>query len=210
MEGKRLSKIRYLMLMLVFLIGSSIPIQTTVKAEAYFSFDSGLNVKGRTLLPMRSLFESLGATIEWNQQTKTVTATKDKQTIVLTIGSKQTKVNGKTITIDVPALIIDERTYIPVRFVTESLGAKVEWHSLLNRATIYYEDIRMDVDVSPAINVSGVEKKFRPNPSYTYVYIPYEGLDKQTFVGMKGDTYIWNSQYTYGPEPDPIRKIVLY
>lgn len=192
--------------MLVFLISVVMPHQPTVQAEEYVSIDSGLNVKGRSLLPMRTLFESLGATIDWNQKTKTVTAKKDQTTIVLTIGEKKAKVNGKIIQIDVPAQVIEGSTYVPVRFVTESLGAKVEWDSKLNRATVYYENMRIDVYVKQVINVSGVEKKFRPNPSYMYVYIPYEGRLTETFVGMKGNTYVWNSQYSY-VEDYPVERV---
>lgn len=205
-EGMTLSKIRSIMLILALSLIFSISGQSSANAEDYFSFDSGLNVEGRTILPMRSLFESLGATVTWDQNTKTVTATKEQTTIVLTIGSKQAKVNGKAFTIDVPALVIDGRTYVPVRFVTESLGATVDWNSYLNRATVFYDNKRVDIYVSPALNVSGVKEHFRLNPSYTYVYQYYEGSDKLTFVGMQGNQYIWNSQYTY-VETDPVSKV---
>ena len=81
----------------------------------------------RTLVPLRGVFGSLGATVQWNPEKREITATKNAQTIWLKIGSKTTKVNGEVNEIDVPAAIINGRTMVPLRFVGEALGANVKW-----------------------------------------------------------------------------------
>ena len=90
---------------------------------------------GRTLVPMRAIFETLGADIAWDGETSTVTGTKDGIEVKLTIGNTTAYVNGREITLDTPATLIASRTMVPVRFVSESLGAKVEWwqHSRMIR-----------------------------------------------------------------------------
>ncbi len=84
-------------------------------------------VSGRTLVPMRALFEEFDANVTWNGATRTVTAKTKDTTIVLTIDKTEAYVNGKLITLDVPAKIIDSTTYVPIRFISESLEKTVTW-----------------------------------------------------------------------------------
>ncbi len=86
-------------------------------------------ISGRTLVPLRAIFESLGAEVKWNSKTKTVTGIKNDITVELTISSKDAFINGRVTSIDVPPLIINGRTLVPTRFVAESLGTDVEWNS---------------------------------------------------------------------------------
>ncbi|HOV24864.1 MAG TPA: stalk domain-containing protein [Pseudobacteroides sp.] len=86
-------------------------------------------VSGRTLVPLRAIFESLGAEVKWNAKTQTVTGIKDGITVELTINKKNAFINGKVTSIDAPAMIINGRTLVPARFVAESLGTDVEWDS---------------------------------------------------------------------------------
>ena len=82
---------------------------------------------GRTLVPLRGIFETLKAEVNWDDATKTVTATKGDTKVVLKIGDNLAKVNDKEITLDVSAMIIEGRTLVPVRFVSEALGCSVDW-----------------------------------------------------------------------------------
>ena len=84
-------------------------------------------INDRTMVPLRGIFETLGAEVGWDDATWTVTATKGETTVVLQIDNKTAKVNGKEIELDVPATLVSERTMVPVRFVSESLGCKVDW-----------------------------------------------------------------------------------
>ncbi len=83
--------------------------------------------EGRTLVPMRAIFEALGANIEWEDATKTVTGTKGDTKVSLQIGNTTAKINDKDATLDVPAKILNDRTMVPVRFISETLGCNVGW-----------------------------------------------------------------------------------
>ena len=84
-------------------------------------------VDGRTLIPVRALFENINANVEWDDKTRTVTISYSTKKIKLTIDSKDALINGVTKKLDVAATIIDDRTMIPVRFVSENLGFVVGW-----------------------------------------------------------------------------------
>jgi|GEM_PF-3108393 Micrococcal nuclease (thermonuclease) homologs len=92
--------------------------------------DMAVLTQNRTLLPFRALFEPLGATVEWDPATRTVHATKAALSLSLTIGETVATVNGRPVSLDVPAQIIHDRTMVPVRFVAETLGATVGWDAL--------------------------------------------------------------------------------
>ena len=82
----------------------------------------------RTLVPLRSIFEALGATVEWDEATEGITATRGMTTINLRIGDKKMYVGETVVELDVPASLTDAgRTVVPVRAVSEAFGAKVEW-----------------------------------------------------------------------------------
>ncbi len=82
---------------------------------------------GRTLVPMRAFFEALGADVAWEADTRIAIGNRRGIEVRIPIGSKQPTVNGQTLNIDVPAQIINGRTYIPLRFVGEALGDEVSW-----------------------------------------------------------------------------------
>ncbi|MBE7054037.1 MAG: hypothetical protein E7391_07175 [Ruminococcaceae bacterium] len=84
-------------------------------------------VDGRTLVPMRAIFEGLGAKVEWDDAAKCASGEKGDKKVKITIGSKDAFVNGKVKTLDVPAQIVNSRTLVPVRFISESLGCNVDW-----------------------------------------------------------------------------------
>ena len=82
---------------------------------------------GRTLVPLRAIFEAMGATVTWDQTTYCATAAKGDTTVVLNIGSTVPTVNGHIKQLDVPAKIVNGRTLAPLRFVGEAFGGTVHW-----------------------------------------------------------------------------------
>ena len=84
-------------------------------------------VNGRTMVPMRKIFEALNAVVTWDNNTQTAKAQKGNMTVEISIGSKVMYSNGKAVEIDSPALLMRSRTYVPVRFVSNALGVKVDW-----------------------------------------------------------------------------------
>lgn len=87
---------------------------------------------GRSLVPLRFISENLGAVVTWNSKAKQIKIERQGQTILLTEGSKSVVVNGKKTTIDVPAEITRGTTFVPLRFITEMLGAKVNYDATTN------------------------------------------------------------------------------
>jgi len=82
----------------------------------------------RTLVPLRSIFEALGATVEYDEATEAITATRGTTTINLKIGDKKMYVGDNVVELDVPAFVTEaDRTMVPVRAISEAFGAKVDW-----------------------------------------------------------------------------------
>ncbi len=84
-------------------------------------------LEDRTLVPARAIFESMGAEVAWNADAREVYVTKENDIVVLQIDNKTGSKNGTHFTMDVPAKIINERTVIPVRAISEALGCNVGW-----------------------------------------------------------------------------------
>ena len=105
--------------------------QKTIQVEvngSYLTMDvPPAVINGRTLVPLRAIFEVLGASVSWNQATRTVVGSKGDTNITLIINNRQARVNGQNIMMDVPGTIVDGRTMVPARFIAESLGKHVEW-----------------------------------------------------------------------------------
>lgn len=93
-------------------------------------------VEGRTLVPLRKIFEALGAEVLWDSSSRTVIGTKGSKFIKLTIDSTNAYVNGVLYKLEVPARIIDGRTMVPVRFISESFGCKVDWDAISQTVSI--------------------------------------------------------------------------
>lgn len=91
----------------------------------------------RTMLPIRIIAEALGAKVTWNEAEQKVTIAEDDLTIEIFIGQPFATVNGKPVQLDAPAYIANGRTYLPLRFVAENLGATVEWNAADSSVTIF-------------------------------------------------------------------------
>ena len=97
-----------------------------------------VNQDNRTMVPVRFVSESLGAQVEWDNDNRMVIICKDDKTIKLKIGESKADVNGKTVTFDTSAIIQNSRTMVPVRFISEALGAKVSWNQTTKTVEIQY------------------------------------------------------------------------
>ena len=82
---------------------------------------------GRTLVPLRAIFEALGADVQWDAPTQTVIATRFGKKIKLTIDSSVMYVDGAENFLDVPAKLVNSRTLVPVRAIGEAFGCNVNW-----------------------------------------------------------------------------------
>lgn len=93
---------------------------------------------GRTLVPIRFIAEALGAQVVWDPIYRSVYIDTVDNSVTLKIDSTDAKLNGEAKTLDVPARIVEGRTLIPLRFVSESLGAEVDWIDSSRTVTVDY------------------------------------------------------------------------
>jgi hypothetical protein len=122
-----------LLLVLTFpsFVFANIPVSVTLDGTPVVFHDQGPTIiDGRTLVPVRGVFEDIGFEVGWNDATRTATLTNDEHVVVITIGSANFTTNGVTQTLDVPAQIIGERTLLPIRAVLESVGFFVGWREV--------------------------------------------------------------------------------
>lgn len=115
---------------------AAVNISVLIDGVKLYTPQAPVMIQGRVMLPMRSIFEALDASVKWNQKTKTVTATKDGTTVILKINSKTATINNKTVALDVPAKNLKGNTMVPVRFVSEALGQKIGWNSKTKTVTV--------------------------------------------------------------------------
>jgi len=83
---------------------------------------------GRTLVPLRAIFEAMGAKVYWDAAARKVTATRGTTTVVMPLYSTRPTINGVVYTLDVPTKIVNNRSLAPLRFVCEAFGGKVTWN----------------------------------------------------------------------------------
>lgn len=108
--------------------------------DAPLSFDTAPIIENdRVLVPMRGILEALGYSVTWEQATQTVTANKGTLSIELPLGSDTALVNGSLVSIDAPAKLHQERTFVPLRFLAEYSGAEVLWDGTTATVSIHTE-----------------------------------------------------------------------
>lgn len=103
-------------------------ISVILKGEKLVFDANPITENGRVLVPMRKIFEELGATVYWNNDTKTATGLKDSTVVTITVDSNIMTKNGQNISLDVPARISNTRTLVPIRVIAESFGLDVKWN----------------------------------------------------------------------------------
>ncbi len=143
---------------------------------------------GRTLVPMRVIFEALGAEVQWDDATWTAIATKGDTKIEITIDSNKMLKNGKIVELDVPARLRDSRTLVPVRAVSEGMGANVDWDDALWQVIITTEG------ENEAIN-PGTANKVPEADSTVYNFTELSPADKEKLLSEAGDIRYYFEQY---------------
>ena len=135
-------------------------------------------IDGRTMVPLRVIFQTLGATVSWNEETSTIMAYSEGYSVTAKIGSNVMEVNGELKIMDVPPMIVDSRTLVPVRFVAETFDCNVSWDADKKTVNI----------TSSEIDYSQIEKDTHRTPQY------YAGTNIPTYTSVTGceltDVYI--------------------
>ncbi|OCT14889.1 hypothetical protein A8709_12190 [Paenibacillus pectinilyticus] len=91
---------------------------------------------GRMLISLREIFELLGATVTWDPETYHITAEKGTNKVTIQIGSKESQINDIPTAMDVAPTLVGDVTYVPIRFVSEAIGAVVDWDAMSQRILI--------------------------------------------------------------------------
>ncbi|MGI6065630.1 MAG: copper amine oxidase N-terminal domain-containing protein [Bacillota bacterium] len=180
----------------VYLAGEEIIFDTEPRIE-----------KGRVLVPFRAVFESLGGKVQWKPQVKTVVARYGLIDLRLQVGSKLARRGNENISLDVPARIIQGRTMVPLRFISESLfSAQVQWHSKERTVDIsppqtgdltpLSQSLRMAVQgkkTGELADISGVDiirvPEIIPKRSKSIRDVTLLFSDSPEYVGKPGVTY---------------------
>lgn len=154
--------------------------------------------EGQAMVPFRALFEALGAVVEWDQATRTVSATRGETVVRFVVGGAAAYKNDQPVTLDVPAEIINSRVMIPLSFAGASLGADVVWEELSNTAMV-------DTSAGQEINVTAMHAttegavssadrnlvkpaRYKVLGSQTYVFLTMNSADVISDLGtVTGD-----------------------
>lgn len=180
-------------------------------------------INSRTMVPLRSIFEAMGADVYWDANSRVVTASKGAIAVILPINSSAAVVNGNPCILDAPPRIVNGRTLAPLRLVGEAFGGRVSWDS--KTKTVYIDNA--SVEKPAAVKINADQVNLRNGPSTLTATVGralsgevFEVLDEQDgwFQVSRGSTTAWvagwlvaaiSDEGTPDPEPQPQEKIVV-
>ena len=145
------------------------------------------------LVPVRAVAESLGLSVKWNGETQTVQIEGSNE-ITLTINSDTAIINGESITLDVPVQMVKDRILVPLSFISENLGAEVEWNEQEKNILIETNDEKLDVSGGGHGNMENVQTEI----SQDILAVINEGSEKFsqfTYVDEESGTELEYSLY---------------
>ena len=131
------------------------------------------SVNGSTMVPMRAIFEKLGATVTWDQSTQSITAVKDAKTIRLRLNETTAYIDNTAFTLNAAPVSIDGRTVVPARFVAEAMGCSVDWDAASKTVNIFTADAQQPAQTNTykvlrvvdgdtfTVDFNGTEEKVR-------------------------------------------------
>lgn len=176
--------------------GATITTESRINIESNSNRDITVEVSGdevsfdqepvlynnRTMVPMRKIFEELGAKVTWDEATKTATGKKGDRAVKVTLDSKTMYVNSKKIELDTPPIMISDRTLVPVRAVAEGLGCDVEWNdrkALVSIEPKVFKWSKWDDDLPSYVD----EDLYYIEEKEEYKYREKEYFEKDTYSG---------------------------
>lgn len=170
-----------LAVVLAFAVGATVYAEDTIRVALdgkYIDFDVPPQIiDGRTMVPIRGIFEKMGAQVNWDSTTATAICTKGETVVKMTVGSKEMYIDNQVTEMDVPPVIADGRTLAPARYVAEAFGANVGWSEANRTVVICSADVYAYADYpdipdlgkcydTPLVQ-AGKEGTFR---TFTYAY----------------------------------------
>lgn len=116
---------------------SAAAVQSIISGDFDIKLDVPPVVVGdNRFLPLRAVAESFGATVDWDDETQTATVTTENGTVSCTIGSMTAYVDGDQVEMDMPAVLVEGRTQVPLRLIAESIGLQVNWNGVTQTVQI--------------------------------------------------------------------------
>ena len=153
-----MKKIISLLLAVMLMLGISVCVsaesEIKVLLEGYvIEFDQPpVIINDRTMVPMRAIYEALGAEVNWDPDTRTASGTKTGITVSFTIDEAQVDINYNKKEIDAPATIVNDRTLVPVRALAEGFGVDVKWDAVSRKVLLSKGNSPVDTMVDGKIN----------------------------------------------------------
>ena len=147
--SRRLTALFLMLLLFVSLAVSAGAVDLYVDTDLIQTDVPPTVVNGRTRVPMRAIFESLGAEVLWDGETRTATGILGDHTVEIQVGQTTALVDGEVRTLDVPAQILQRRTMVPARFISEALGCSVTWDGETQTAAIANQLSGVHIYVTP-------------------------------------------------------------
>ncbi len=186
------------------------PIQVILNGQPLDLSPAPMIVNSRTLVPLRGVIEAMGAEVTWNDETRTVEVSKEASYARLRIDRQLgclSRSCASAATLDVPPRISQERTYVPIRFVAQAMGATVDWDPdrravLIDTNQVYVptpQPVQMVLPL-PGHSIDGPVELRATGPTGTHIQFfminPVDGVAR--LVGAGSDT---TAAYTFVPDP---------
>lgn len=182
--------------------------------EKQISFDvEPMVVNGRTIVPLRAIFEALGAEVNWDDKTKMVLARHESDIIIIKVGSNIAYLNFEVIQLDVPAVIYEGRTLVPLRFISESFGYDVQWNASSRTVSINSRDSTPIVGPTPTPKTVPTSKilitsRIVPTPKPVSTPTPTAVVTpKSTPISIKAEDFNGNIERLMGVSVSDITRI---
>ncbi len=160
----------------VYADDSTITVQLD-KEPVSFESQQPVIVEGRTLIPLRGVFEKMGYTISWDGNTKTAMLISDKTRVSVTAGSSEFTVNGETKALDVPAQIMNGSMMLPLRAIGEAAGANVTWNGAVKTVEIDTKSANVSDIIKTSDYLVSYAKAVEPIAEVEELCTELKGLD---------------------------------
>ena len=196
---KNLNKIFILTLILILCFSITVFAQDAIKIyvdnEEVFLDVVPFVENGRALIPLRGVFEKLGAKVDWNKSLQEVVIKDNNNEIEMILGKDKVMVNGIIKDIDVPTKMINSRTFAPLRFIVENLGHTVRWDG--NTGSIYItKNTAVSADKN-VISTVGTKENLIALLEYSSKLHNYILMERSVVNGIADDSI---SETTMAPE----------
>lgn len=181
-----------ILLFLVLCLGMSSAegneINVTLDGEVMILEEPVYIIDGRTMVPVKFVFEPLGLEVKWDGENRIASGHKEGLDIYMPIDGSEASINGETVLLDVPATIIHSRTYVPIRFVAESTGAEVAWNPNTRTVSIMSVEKYDHLSTQTILSLINQDTYDEDGPDMSKIKLQYDTVISQAY-SMISDSY---------------------